>query len=108
MISSTSTTSLKLSPSGKQYLFFQSDGKSDHSAQCEKSKALTKFIDLIIDIEYFEQKYVNIIYLLHSDQLKQHMVNIGIDKSLSNSAMYEHIYLGNINKLYTSTGKYDN
>ena len=36
------------------------------------------------------------------------MVTIGIGLLLSNSAMYEHICLENINKLYTSAVNYDN
>ena len=35
------------------------------------------------------------------------MVSIAIDQYLSNSAMYEHICLENINKLYKSAGKFD-
>ena len=36
------------------------------------------------------------------------MVTIGIDKSLSNSSMYEHICLENIKKIYKTAGKCDN
>ena len=36
------------------------------------------------------------------------MVAIGLDKLSSNSVLYEHICLGNINKLYKSDGKCDN
>ena len=36
MIYLTSTTSLKIPPSGKEYLCFQNDGKYSHEAQCEK------------------------------------------------------------------------
>ena len=54
MISSTPTASLKLSPSGKQYICFQSYGKYSHATRCSKLRALTKFIDLILDIESFE------------------------------------------------------
>ena len=35
------------------------------------------------------------------------MVTIGIDQLLSNSAMYEHRFLENIDKLYTSADKCD-
>ena len=35
------------------------------------------------------------------------MVAIGVDQSLSNSSMYEHICLENIKKLYKSAGKCD-
>ena len=43
----------KLPPSGKEYLCFQTDGKTTHSVQCAKSRELTKVIDLILDIESF-------------------------------------------------------
>ena len=36
------------------------------------------------------------------------MVTIGIDQQLINSAMYEHIFLENINKLYRYAGECDN
>ena len=35
------------------------------------------------------------------------MVTIGVDQSLSNIVMYEHICLENTNKLYTSSGNCD-
>ena len=35
------------------------------------------------------------------------MVTIGIDQSLSNNSMYEHICLESIKKLYTSAGEFD-
>ena len=59
-------------------------------------------IDLIIGIESFEKKCVIIKGLFQSDQLKQHMVTIGIDQLLSNCAMYENRCLENIRKVYTS------
>ena len=55
IISSTSTTSLKLPPSGKEYICFQSDVKYSHAAQCTKSRVLTKVISLILEIESFEK-----------------------------------------------------
>ena len=36
------------------------DGETAHSAQCSNSLALAKVIGLIIEIEYIEQKCVNI------------------------------------------------
>ena len=63
-------------------------GKTAHAAQCFNSRELTKLIDLIIDIESFEQQRIVIKGLLKSDQLKQHMVTIGIDTLLSNCAIY--------------------
>ena len=53
-------------------------GETAHAEQCSKSRALTKVIDLIIDIESFENKCVIIKGLLQSDRLKQHMVAIGL------------------------------
>ena len=35
------------------------------------------------------------------------MVAIGVDQALSNSALYEHICLENIKKLYKNAGKYE-
>ena len=64
---STSITSLKLPPYGKQYPCFKSDGKFTHESQCAKSRELTKFIDLILDIESFEQICVIIKGLSQSD-----------------------------------------
>ena len=64
-------------------------------------------IDLVFDIESFEQKCVVIKVLLWPYQLKKHMVTIVIDQLLSNGAMYEHICLENINKLYKSARKFD-
>ena len=46
------------------------DGEKAHTAQCYKSSALTKVIDLIINIESFEQQRVIIKVLLQSKQLK--------------------------------------
>ena len=66
------------------------DGKPAHAAQCSKTHALTKFIDLIIEIESFEKQCAPISSMSCSYQLKQYMVNIGIDQSLSNCAMYEN------------------
>ena len=52
------------------------DGETAHAEQCSKSLELTKVIDLILDIEYFEQQCGVIKWLLQSDRLKQHMVTI--------------------------------
>ena len=61
---------------------------------------------MILGIESFEKKYVILKGLFQSDQLEQHMVTIGIDQLLSNSALYEDRCLKNINKLYKSYGKF--
>ena len=39
--------------------------------------------------------------------MKQHIVDIVVDQSLSSSAMYEHRCLENIKKLYRSAGTFD-
>ena len=57
----TSRTYQKLPPYGKEYLCFKIDGKTARAAQCFKSRALTKFIGSIIEIETFKQKCVIII-----------------------------------------------
>ena len=64
-------------------------GKTFHGEQCSKSRALIKVIYLVIDIECEEQSVI-LNGLLQSGQLKQHMVTIGIDQSLSKCTMYEH------------------
>ena len=74
---STSTTSLKLPPLEK-YVCFKSGGKSAHESQCSKSKAFTKFIDIIIEVESFEQQFVILKWLLRSDRLKQHIITMVI------------------------------
>ena len=79
--------------------------RTAHPAQCLKSRALTKVIYLIIDIESFEQQYFILKDLLQSDWMKQHIITIGIDKLLSNCEMYEHRCLVSIKKLYTYDGK---
>ena len=44
---------------------------------------------------------------MQPEQLKGHMVTIGVDKLLSNSAMTEHRGWENIEKLYKYSGKCD-
>ena len=57
----------KLTPPLKEYLCFQMGGKTAHATQCYKSRALTKVIDLFLDIESFEQQCVMLKKLLQSD-----------------------------------------
>ena len=78
----------------------QKYGRSNHAAQCSKSQILTNVIDTIIEINSFKQKCFIIKELLQSEQLKQHIVIIGMNQSLSNSDLYEHRCLKNIKKLY--------
>ena len=81
------------------------DGESYHASQCSKSCALTKVIDLIMYIHSFERQCIIIKGLFQSELLKQHMFPIEVDQSLSNSAVYEYIFLENIKKLYKSARK---
>ena len=47
---STQIISLKLPPSRKEYLCFQTDFRTARAAQCAKSRALNKFIETILSI----------------------------------------------------------
>ena len=58
-------------------------------------------IDSVISTDTFEQQCVVIKSMLQLPGLKYHAQTIGIDKSLSNNALYEHKYLENI-KTYTN------
>ena len=46
--------------------------------------------------------------LLQYERMKENTVAIGVDQSLSNSAIYEDICFKNSNKLYKYEGKRDN
>ena len=52
---STKTASLKLTLSGKDYIYFQIDGRTARSFQYAKSRALIKVIETIMSIGSFEQ-----------------------------------------------------
>ena len=56
------------------------DGKTAHASQCYNPCALSKVIDLILEIEYFEQKCVILKGSFQSYWIKQHIVTIGIDQ----------------------------
>ena len=64
-------------------------------------------IDTILVIDSFEHQCVILKVLLHSEILKQYMLVIGVDQSLSNSALYGHRSLEKIKKLYKLSVKYD-
>ena len=64
-------------------------------------------IDLILEIESFEQQCFIIKGWLQSERLKEHVFIIVFDQSLSNSAMYQHRFLENINNLYKNAIKCD-
>ena len=67
---------------------FHIDGKSDQAAKCVKSRIMTKGVDFFLYIDTFEQKCVVTIGMLQAPRLKDHMNTIGIDQSLSNSALF--------------------
>ena len=52
-----------------------------------------------MSIVLFEQKCVIIKEVLNLEQRKKNIITIGVDQSLSNSALYGHRYLENIKKL---------
>ena len=54
-------------PPGKEYLSFQTYGKSARAAQCAKIRVLNKVIDIISRIGSFEQKCVIVKRLLQSE-----------------------------------------
>ena len=68
---------------------------------------MTKVIDFVLSINTFEQQCVALKSMLQSPYLKDHVKNVGIDQPLSNSAIFEHRCLQNINKLYKHSGKCD-
>ena len=45
-----------MTPPGKEYIYFQIEGKSFHEAQCAKSIALIKVLKSIFEIDSFEQQ----------------------------------------------------
>ena len=87
---------------------FQIDDKSGQAAKCVKSRITNKVIYCVLFIGKFEQQYVVIKVVLQSLRLKYQVKTIGIDQSLRNSALFIHICLQNINKLYKHAGKCNN
>ena len=100
-------TTTKLSSVGKEYKCFKIDGKSTHAAKCVKSRIITKVIACVLSINKFEQQCVMLKGMLKPIRLKNYVKTIGIDQSLSNSALFEHRCIHNINKLYKHTRKFD-
>ena len=87
---------------------FQIDGKFAQEAKCVKSRIMTKVIGCVLYIDTFEQQCVMRKCMLQSPRLKDNIKAIDIDESLINSALFEHIWLQNIKKLYKYAGKCDN
>ena len=69
-------------------ILFRIDGKTFHALHCAKSRVFAKAIDSIIESYSFDKQCLILKVLLQSEQTKQHMVIIGVDQSLSNSALY--------------------
>ena len=86
---------------------FHIDGKYAQTLKCVKSRIMTKVIDCVISIDNFEQQCVVLKGVLQSPRIKDHVKTIGVDQSLSNGALFEHMCLQNINKLYKHAGKCD-
>ena len=80
-------------------MFFPKDGKTSHAEYCAKSCVLDKVNDTILDIDSFGHHFVVLKGLLQSELSKQHMVIIGVNQSLSNSALYEHRCLENVKNI---------
>ena len=70
LTTTTTKTSSKLTLPGKEYLCFQSEGKTFWAAKCAKSIALTKVLKTTFEIESFEQKCVIIKDFLKYEKLK--------------------------------------
>ena len=100
-------TTAKSKPVGKEYMYFQIDGKSAQTAKCVKSMIMTRVIDCVLSIYTSEQQYVMHKGMLQSPHIKYHMKNIFIDQSLSNRSIFEHICLKNTRKLYQHAGQFD-
>ena len=101
-------TTAKIIPLGKEYMCFHIDGKYFQAANCTKSMIMNKVIDYVFSIDKFEQQCVVLKSLLQTICIKDDMKTIGIDQSLSNSALFYCIYLQNIKKLFQHAGKCDN
>ena len=72
-------TTVKLTPMGKEYTFFQIDGKSAQASMCVKSSKMTKVVDCVLSIDTLDQQYLLLKVMLQPPRLKDCMKNIGID-----------------------------
>ena len=91
----------------KEYTCFHIGGKYAQAAKCVKSGIMNIVIDCVLSVYKFGQICVMLKDMLQSPHLKYHMNNIGIEQSLSNIALFEHICLQKINKSYRHAGKSD-
>ena len=88
-------TTTESPPAGRKFFFLIND-KSSRAAKCVKSRIMNKVINYILSIDEFEEQCVVLKYMLQSPRLKYHMMNIGIDQSVSNRASFEQNFLNNI------------
>ena len=87
---------------------FHNDGNSSQTSKCIKSRIMDKVIGCVLLIDTFDQPCVVLKGMLQSPRIKYHLKTMGIDLSLSNSALFEHRCLQKIKKLYKHAGNYDN
>ena len=80
-LKSTSSNKITLPPPGNKHFSFQTDGKTERSAQCYKSRALKNLLHSIFDVDNFMKQFVIIKSMLKSDQLIEQMATIGIYRS---------------------------
>ena len=69
---------------------FQIYRKSSQADKCVKSIILTEVVVFFICIDTFEKQCVVLKGGLQSLRIKYYMKTIGINQSLSNSAIFEH------------------
>ena len=72
---------------------FQIDGKSAQAFKCVQYRIITKVIYYVLSVDKFEQQGIVLKCVLQSPRIKYHMKTIGIDQSLSNSDIFEHMRL---------------
>ena len=56
---------------GKQYICFNNDVKTAQEAQCTKSRSLSKLVDTILNIGFFEHKCVSLKGYCNMDNLNK-------------------------------------
>ena len=69
-------------------MYFHIDGKSAQTAKFVKSRIITNVIDCVLYVDTFEQQCIMIEFMLQLTCIKDHMMTIGIDQSLSKSALF--------------------
>ena len=92
-------TTTESPPAGKEYLYFQINGKSSHATQCVKSRIMNNVIDYILSVDTFYQKCYVIKLMLQFLSCEYHMRTFGIYQSLRDRPSIEHKFLNNI-KIY--------